>query len=184
MPAPPERRYHGGMTAQVHDRLRHRGLELEIVGGDEPWSPLGTGLAPTTLHTACWRGYHYTIEIVEGRLRLADVHLGLKPEEVACHADQGGPRLYGRPPTRHEAGIEHVWVGLAEPLGFTGTILAATGFIPSLYEHMGWQAAWKFETVLELRLEDGALVAETDRSAAMAELRARGGEPMAPPPFP
>ncbi len=64
---------------------------------------------------------------------------------------------------------------------FTGGLLLADGFIQQLYVHMGFHPAWEFESVVELLIESGNVVAALDRSAAMKELRDRlGAEPLRP----
>lgn len=56
-------------------------------------------------------------------------------------------------------------------MDFTGGILVADGFIHNLYVHMGFQPAWKYETVFELTFSQGTLLDTTDVSRQMAGLR-------------
>lgn len=53
------------------------------------------------------------------------------------------------------------------PLDFTGRLLIADGFIQSLYRHMGFHPAWKFEESWELDLEHGRLTNARDLSDEM-----------------
>ncbi|MBS3793093.1 hypothetical protein KGY77_10685, partial [Candidatus Bipolaricaulota bacterium] len=56
-------------------------------------------------------------------------------------------------------------------LDYTGGLLLGDEFIQDLYTHMGFQAPWKYEKVIELIFEEGKLQKETDRSERMAVLR-------------
>ena len=57
------------------------------------------------------------------------------------------------------------------PIEFTGELLVADKFIHELYVHMGFQSAWKFETVHELVISHGTLLDTKDISRQMAQVR-------------
>ena len=61
--------------------------------------------------------------------------------------------------------------GLNCHLEYSGGVLLAQGFIWTLYVHMGFHPAWKYENVIELIFESGILKDEYDRSNEMAEIR-------------
>ena len=61
--------------------------------------------------------------------------------------------------------------GLSVMIPFTGELRLARGFIKDLYVHMGFQKPSPFETVLDMTLKDGKLIATKDRSQAVARVR-------------
>jgi hypothetical protein len=54
---------------------------------------------------------------------------------------------------------------------FTGQIRLAKDFIWELYVHMGYQKPSAFETVIDLKFENGQIVEISDRSKEVAEIR-------------
>ncbi len=105
------------------------------------------------------------------------------------HSSVGGGKRAGRGELPGFEGITaerdqwscHRYRGLAKRVPFTGGVLLADGFLSELYVHLGYQPAWKYREVHELLFEDGRLLHAHDRSAAMAELRAKlAGAPRGP----
>ena len=157
------------MTAQVHDRVdwRNRHFLLVAVDGDRLFDPADHGLPhlhPTT--TANWRGWVAHYAIAGDRLVLADlVDVGLfpLPGEPAPTFQGVEATFEGRGPLSY--------LGLDMPLDFTGRLLIAHGFIQSLYRHMGFHPAWKFEESWEMLLDHGRLARTRDLSDEMRALR-------------
>jgi hypothetical protein len=162
------------MTAQIPDTILIEGKEYSIAGvnGGELFTPQALGLNPIPANTACWRGFVCRYAISAGRLVLDRLQLTLGAQQ--------GPPINGVSPSG-----KGIWGMIYENLGlempFTGTILAADGFIRELYVHMGFHPAWKYETVLEVVAEAGKVREVRDVSEQMRETRASmAGKPLAP----
>lgn len=152
------------MTAQASDRFRHRNTEYALAGISEgelfDVSVFGLGL--DHFCSACYRGYVALFAIAQNRLVLDALRVRLKCPGEAPIINGVRPFLeYGNP--RYE--------GLGYHLEYSGGLLLATGFIESLYVHMGFHPAWKYKTVIELIFDAGILKEEIDRSERMAEIR-------------
>ena len=170
------------MTAQIADRVRHRGVEYKLAGvsGAGLFNPAEQGLTPVAMSTICWRGYYCIYEVEEGHLRLAALHIRLEKQSEQRALD-GEPLLGVVPEPQYlTAGsgesarriLESLRV--APPsfvLPYTGGLLLGDELIWDLYVHMGFHPAWKYRRVLELIFERGALVRETDHSAAAEAFR-------------
>jgi hypothetical protein len=162
------------VTAQVPDQVRWRDRSWTLAGIDGAglFDPLAVGLRPVMLHTACWRGFICSYAVVGDRLRLEALEVGLDRETAALASEGRAPEIHGRQPTQQTGGVAWRYEDLALAVPFTGRLLLADGFIRELYVHMGFQPAWKYETVHELEFDDGRLLLATDRSAEMAATRA------------
>lgn len=158
------------MTAQVPDQIEVDGVSYALCGisGTGLFEPVDHGVRPTPISTACWRGYvcHYAVR--DDRLRLAELHLGLGAEVDGTRVEAGTPFL-GAPAEE----VRRQWVFRWDALdvAFTGTLLAGDGFVASTYVHMGFTPAWKFERVLRLTVDGGAVTAREDLSEQMASTR-------------
>ena len=157
------------MTAQVHDRVLWRGAEYLLVGVDGPplFDPLEHGLDPTPTTTANWRGWVAVYEV-------QDEHLLLRELTDVGHQRGVGeppPALRGIEPTRQDERGPFRYESLDWPLGFSGRLIIARGFIQSLYRHMGFHPAWKFEESWELTFEQGGLTNSRDLSDEMRRTR-------------
>jgi len=165
------------MTAQIDDILVLRGRRHSIAGQSSPrlFDPASLGLQPSAPTTACWRGYQAVFGLEGNRLILETLHVNLDPDAGGTGLPPGPP-INGVRPTQTEG--EHDWfshhyTGVGLPVGYSGGLLVAEGFIRELYIHNGILPAWKYRHVIELLFEGGMLVAEMDRSALMAETRGR-----------
>ena len=157
------------MTAQAHDRVLWRGADFLLVGvdGDLLFDPLEHGLDPTPTTTANWRGWVARYEIRNDHLLLAELtDVGhqrgpqaslpaLRDTEPISDGDHG--------PFRYE--------NLDWLLEFSGRLIVARGFIQSLYRHMGFHPAWKFEESWELSFDEGRLTDARDLSNEMRKTR-------------
>jgi hypothetical protein len=172
------------MTAQISDRVFHskRGFDVAGISGSGLFDPAEHSLKPEGLCSACWRGFHVDYEIRDARLILTSVGIGLNMEDRAA-ANRGELTLFqGITPSKNIFGFSQ-FEGLSLPVPYTGGLLLADGFIESLYVHMGFHPAWKFEVVRELIFEDGVLLEDHDRSSEITALREQlASQPLRPDP--
>jgi hypothetical protein len=166
------------MTAQINDTFRYRDSEYSVAGISEgelfDFSVLD--LKPSMASTACWRGYQAVFAVVQSRLVLDTLHVNLlRPSEGKNWGEREvGPVINGvtpSPPRKKFDFFNNHYEGLNYHLEYTGGVLIADGFIRSLYVHMGFHPAWKYQTVIELVFDAGILKEEFDRSERMAEIR-------------
>jgi hypothetical protein len=61
------------------------------------------------------------------------------------------------------------------PVPFTGRLLLGAEYVPVGYLHMGFLPAWLYADIVEVVFDTGRFVACHDRSAELAEVRARLG---------
>jgi hypothetical protein len=176
------------MTAQVNDVVRYHGEEYDLigVGPDEAFKPSEHGFAPRPWHTANYAGYQiiYTIR-KDNRLRLGRLtvldRFGLAPELGSTK-----PRIvetrgltFDRERDIDAGGASWMldYSGMRMALDFTGTMLVAKDFEQKRYQHMGYQAASAYYTVLELTFNHGRLTQAVDRSAEIGAGVAPPDEP-------
>jgi hypothetical protein len=81
------------------------------------------------------------------------------------------PVLGGVAPVEGRGGL--VYPNLRWPLEFSGRLLIAQGFIQTLYRHMGFHPAWKFEESWEIDFQDGRMTNSRDLSEEMRALRSQ-----------
>ncbi len=168
------------MTAQIQDVFLYEGRPFSLAGISEGelFDVTSLGLRPSMASTACWRGYQAVFAIDEGRLVLHTLHVNLLKSDRAprTYEREVGPVIHGAAPTpateKYDFFNNH-YEGVKLPIEYTGGVLLADGFIRELYVHMGFHPAWKYERVIELIFDKGALVGEHDRSAKMSEIRER-----------
>lgn len=157
------------MTAQASDGFDYGDQHYSIAGvrGRGLFEPKRHKLRPVSRATLCWRGYTCRYAMQENRLILVDLRIGL---------NQSAPVLFGIEPevpkSQHPI-FNAIYTNINHPIGYTGGLLIATGFIQELYVHMGFHPAWKYEEVHELIFEDGTLKDAFDRSEYMADFRKR-----------
>jgi hypothetical protein len=166
------------MTAQAHDSFRYLGEDFSIVGisGKGLFQPQDHGLKPVATSTACWRGFQCTYVLVDDRLRLSTVYVGLDPDATALAKLGKGPELGGALP-RHSRQMSALgswfYKDPAVELRYCGGLLLGADFISELYVHMGFHPAWKYRRVHELLFESGRLTKAVDRSEFMSQVRDR-----------
>lgn len=156
------------MTAQVHDSLawRHQDFLLVGVEGTGLFDAADHGLVTRPTTTANWRGWVARYEVRDNRLIL----VALDDVGLVFDESDGPPILNGIAP-EGEGNRPYTYAGLDWHIPFTGRLLIARGFIQSLYRHMGFHPAWKFEQSWELDLERGELTDARDVSEEMRRLR-------------
>lgn len=173
------------MTAQQHDSVvLHNGNTYNIVGvlGGPLFSPDSMRIEPAEINSACWRGLICKYALLDRRLTVSGLELGLKsringkplPEGMQVLGEtvrvvdlqvliDDEPVSFGM--------IAYEVEGMAIPVAFSGGLLLARDFIDDLYVHMGFHPAWKYTDVVEALFIEGSVKAIVDRSAAVAGLR-------------
>lgn len=157
------------MTAQAHDLVEWQSRRFLLVGVAGPglFDPIAHGLDTRPTTTANWRGWvaHYAIK--NDRLVLAELtDVGLSFEQA-----KAPPLINGKEATSIDH--HHAYLDLDLSIAFTGRLLIAREFIQSLYRHMGFHPAWKFEESWELDLADGEITNARDLSGEMKVFRER-----------
>lgn len=165
------------VTAQISDTVKSAGEELQIAGISSPplFEPSAYGLKPSTIGSACWRGYVCGFVVEGGQLRLQRLLLGRKSKVGERELTVGDELLggaVGEATKSWERGCL-LLDGLDYPVSYTGGLLVGDGFVSATYVHMGFHPAWKFERVVELIFEAGNLTDRIDRSEEMRALRER-----------
>ncbi|MCH9655830.1 MAG: hypothetical protein K0U86_14535 [Planctomycetes bacterium] len=165
------------MTAQINDSFRHNDTEFSLSGISEGelFEPSLLDLNPAGTCTACWRGYQAIFAVSNSHLVLDTLHVNLIAEGEG-YEPQVGPQINGVTPTGTDGEFDwfnNHYEGLDYHLEYSGGLLITDGFIQDLYVHMGFHAAWKYKSVIELIFANGILQQEFDRSERMAEIRER-----------
>lgn len=165
------------MTSQAHDLVRLDGEDFSLVGvaGGGLFDVADHGIHPGMLNTACWRGHLCVYGVADGRLVLDELRLG---HGATLHGSPlaGGEALLGGTVVALERsaaswlGEPFALYGLAWPLPYTGTLLAARDLV-SRGPHMGYWPAWHYGRVVELVVDGGVVTETRDRSEEMAETR-------------
>lgn len=163
------------MTAQVADSFIYQDSPFHLVAysNGELFHPEQYGYRPFPASTACWRGYCCEYTLVNEQLVLNQLHINHGDVDASLTQQKPPPDLYGTAAAVSSQAHIGKWlfdaVGL--PLDYTGGLVIGEGFIRSLYVHMGFNPAWKYETVHELVFESGQLIQQSDLSNKMAEVR-------------
>ena len=159
------------MTGQIPDTVIYDKKPFKLVGvkGEGLFEPLDFGLIPKSPHTANWRGFISTYEVVEKVLFFKDLEVSIKDERKIY------PEINGiKPEIRKEGLIYLDYKNISLKTNFIGTLLIATDFIDSMYVHMGFQSPLSFETVIELEFIDGILTSQNDLSNKAKKYRKKG----------
>jgi hypothetical protein len=161
------------MTAQINDIVFYRGLEYDLAGinGNGLFDPAEHGMRPVMISTGCYRGYFCAYEVVDGVLRLQDLHIRLPEDGPDASKEDQRTILFNVHPSYDPD--QHCWLysDLSWIMPFTGGLLLGDGFVRELYTHMGFHPAWKYRRVHELIFESGRLAREMDRSEEMDRIR-------------
>jgi hypothetical protein len=167
------------MTAQIPDKILINEKSLSIVGvnGGELFTPQSVGITPIPIMTACWRGYICQYKIRDGKLILDQLQVSLGLDDTSGKerkfVPQMGPVINGVNPTDKHPAFSNIYEGLNLEIDFTGGILAGEGFIQTLYVHMGFHPAWKYQTVFELIFDHGNVKELRDVSVQIEQLRSK-----------
>jgi len=153
------------MTAQIPDRVIYNDAKYEIIGvkGVNLITPREFGMTPTEMSTACYRGYFVEYSCVNQQFLLSHLTVrtldNIYPSIGNVAVQIGGQFVSGQ------------YYGLQIPVAFTGALLIGKDFIGSMYVHMGFQKPTSFGTVVQLIMDRGRIVAETDFSEKIAAMR-------------
>ncbi|MFO0911399.1 MAG: hypothetical protein U0795_00455 [Pirellulales bacterium] len=164
------------MTGQIDDCFRYDGTKYSVAGISEGqiFDPAWLGLTPVSPCTACWRGYQAIYTVIDRQLVIETLCVSL-PGRGSPDDGAYGPPINGlfpqSPENPNEDFFNNHYIGLNYPLHYTGGMLIADGFFWELYDHMGFQAAWKYAIVVELIFVDGRLEQAFKRSDRMAAIR-------------
>ncbi len=164
------------MTVQISDAVAIDGRRYELCGvqGEGLFDPGLFDLEIEAPGSFCLRGYVCRYEVREGRLELGRLELWSDPTFWSLNRR----RLAGLFGAAASIGGEHPKVeadDLAFPIRFTGGLLLGNDFIEALYKPMGYRPPYSYREVYELTFENGRLLARTDCSMAMLEVRLRQG---------
>ncbi len=164
------------MTGQISDGLIYKSQIFCIVGVDGVglFEPTQHGFSPQSVTTACWRGYCCTYNVIEETLYLKEliITLSLKQKLIVKHGR--AKDFLGVFPCLRDTPVGHpstIYDELNHLVEFTGSLLVAKNFIKSLYVHLGFQPAYKYEEVHQLIFKSGYLIQSINRSEEMAEIR-------------
>ena len=173
------------MTAQVPDAILIENKSCAIAGveGDELFTPQSLGTTPGTANTACWRGYICQYKIENNELLLDELQVSIVKVEGEGRdrkfVQLTGPEIDAVQPKSAEGkffSAGNLYENLNLLIPFSGALFAADGFIRELYVHMGFHPAWKYETVYEVKCENGKVSAIEDISKQMEALRKKAAE--------
>jgi len=165
------------MTIQISDKFSFKGEEYAICGvrGGELFSPKEHDLDTHSTSSGCWRGYQAFYNIIDDHLVIDNLFINLE-EEKKINDKQ--PKILGKPDFNKEPSIESNWnffkfyyTELLLKLNFTGAVLIAKDFVEAMGAHMGFQKPMAYETVIELKIKNGKLIEEIDKSKIMARRR-------------
>jgi hypothetical protein len=164
------------LTGQVPDEFRYNGDSFALVGinGEGLYTPADFGMQTRMASTACWRGYQMFYDCIDGKLILDTMFAN--PVEVKPINGVEAKT------TKDSFMFKYVYENIGLKTKFTGTILLGKDFIQEMYVHMGFQSAESYRIVIELEIENGDIIRETDQSENMAERRLAGKNKPAQPP--
>ncbi len=152
-------------TAQISDTIIFKGNAYDLIAarGGALATPGQFGMTAWMIHTACYRGYYATYELTDERLILRELTLREKYANYLPIADV-------EPQVNADKGIA-TYTHLHVAVSFTGKLRLAKDFIQAFYIHMGYQQPFAFETILDITLREGRVVAIQNRSPEMADIR-------------
>lgn len=170
------------MTLQISDSFLYDNDYYDVVsymGGSTPFNPSSYELYPSSTSTASHRGYKCTFSLQNKELHLLKLDINLfEKSETDPWKDLKGPAISGVEPLLKDSisTFNNIYDFENNKIIWSGNILIAKDFIQSLYEHMGFTQAWKYEEVLDLHFLDGSLIEIKDKSAFYKKIRDNGGE--------
>ena len=155
------------MTAQIPDTYHYKGKKYSIIAMSAPidFDPVEYGFFPISPHTACWRGYVCEYEITDDELYLRRL-------SIWC-GNHGYPEFDGILPVEDTKNFGHfmVYENLHHHMDYTGSIVVGSGFLKQYYIHMGFQRAWAYKNVFELKFEHGRVKEKIDHSEYVKGVR-------------
>jgi hypothetical protein len=164
------------MTAQISDTVTIDGRCYELCGvqGEGLFDPGLFDIEIEAPGPSCFRGFICSYGVDGGRLELADLELWSDPTFWSLNRTRLAD-LFGDSATINGDHPKVDARGLEFPICFTGGLLIGDDFIEELYKPMGFRPPYAYRDVLELTFESGRLLAKSDCSMAMLEVRLRQG---------
>ena len=164
------------MTAQVGDKFVFNGKLYRLLDADNAFSfhPTEFGIVPQYTCTACYRGYWCAYRVTDDGIFLDELYVNSRSGE---YPDIGGVEV-----SHDEREIEmlymghHVYKGLEMRVPFTGRLLLGDRFMDEEFLYMGYTEPWKYEHLVELRLDDGRMTECIDQSDMAAMMRKKRDE--------
>ena len=171
------------MTAQMNDNFLYKNKEYTLAAyrESEPYNPNLYGMETIGTGTSCWRGYVCCYSIKNNFLYLKDLYVNLLDDNGKR---MDGPIINGQKPIYQgdfklsDLGpdgmfmfFNNAYKGVNLKLDYSGSLFIADDLDDKLHIHMGFDEAWKYETVYELVFKNGKLLSTHDRSEEMNKLR-------------
>ena len=149
------------MTAQDPERIRYSEIDYTILAIENNWPfhPKDHGFKPVGPHTALHLGYQSLYLVRDNQLLLHNLDI---------HQEEELPAWQGVQP---EIGFMTVYKGVDLPINYTGGLIIGDEFMPEYYVHMGFQQAYAYENVNELKFKEGRLLEVRDHSLKMKQIR-------------
>ncbi len=160
------------MTAQIDDTLvwnrsTYSINAIALENDDDLFDPDKYSLQPEMMHTACYRGYFCTYNILKNNLFLSKLTIRQESDNY--------PIINGiEPEFNTEFGqvrSEATYSNLMLPIAVSGILRLSKGLIQSRFESMGFQESTSYRTLKQITLKDGKLVGHEDLSAKVSALR-------------
>lgn len=161
------------MTAQIGDKFKFKGSEYTIVNISNPieGTPEKYGIVPSSVCTACWRGYWCVYNILENGIKLQDLYVN-SDNDYYPEINGISPLCDNKKPNKIIKCMgHHLYKDINISIKYTGKILVGNDFIEKYYIHMGLQPAWAYKTLIEFIFQDSMLIDIIDHSKTIANLR-------------
>ena len=129
-------------------------------------------IKPGPFSTACWRGYICRYRTDQDSLPLQRLVIGAGSTLAGKPLHPGSTLLGAALAESRTLGAATLAADMLDMATvFTGRLLLGRGFIAAGFPNMGFQPAWRFKKVLELRVDGGIVTRTRDRSAELAAIR-------------
>lgn len=167
------------MTAQIGDTFEDEaGESIVFEQTGRPFSPESFGLRPVAASTALHRGFVCSYRLVEKRLHLCQLGIGLADGQRAQARFGRGPVLAGQSPKADDR-LGFLYEGLSIPCLFTGALLIVRGWNgerfgrqgPMFFSGVPVTTVLTYDFVAEYSFTDGVLAEVNDLSSVVADLR-------------
>lgn len=165
------------MTAQINDIFSYEENDYGVSAIEFPgrfFSIKRLGIAPVSLHSACWRGYIATFSIHNGKLILnaLDTNNGNgAAQAVAINGVMPEITIPERLSKDYSEWRDWQYHDVNKLIRYTGRVMITDDFIHERYIHMGFQSPLSYRKVIELSFDKGRLTGASDLSETVANLR-------------
>lgn len=153
------------MSAQIGDVCKYVNKNYDVLSIEKEFlfnpREYKLNLRP---HSACWRGYYGEFSFNKKKLTL---------NNLCVYSPEDNPTIKGIK-IRKKQGIFSdfgVYQNVNIVMDTSGYILIARGFLPDYYASFGKQTPLMYETVYELKLNNGEIVETVDLSDQLKDLR-------------